>query len=107
MSLLDFGTVVAEVYVEEESTDEYRNKVMVPAEDPIEVPGRLQPSTTNELAEEGQSTDTRYRFISRTFPGGPYARVVVDGETWDVDGTPKHHTGSALTEHYTTILVRR
>lgn len=107
MSLLDTGTITASVYVEAESTDEYDNKVMAPAGSAVSVVGRLQPSTSDELSELGQVTDTLYRFISRAFPAGPYGRVVVDGKTWDIVGTPKHHTGSPVTEHFTTMLRRR
>lgn len=107
MSLLDGGTVTAQVYVETEETDEYNNKVMVPSDTPTAVSGRLQPSTAAEDATEGQVSDTLYRFISRTFPGGPYSRVEVDGRDWDVVGQPKHHDGSPLTEHYTTMLKVR
>lgn len=107
MSLLDGGTITATVYVEVEDTDEYGNTVLVPDDTGIDVVGRLQPSTSDDEAERGQVVDTRYRFISRTFPGGPYARVEVGGVEWDVVGTPKRHTGSALISHVTTMLKER
>lgn len=107
MGLLDGGTVTAQVYVEAETEDDYGNKVLTPAGEPVPVIGRLQPGTAVEQPEDGQVADTRYRFVSRTFPGGPFAKVVADGKTWDVVGTPKHHTGSAMTQHYTTVLQER
>ena len=108
MSLLDSDTThVAEVYVEVETTDDLGNVVLVPAEEPVEVKGRLQPSTTEEAAQLGQVVETLYRFTSRTFPGGPFARVKVDGRDWDVLGTPKRYSGSAATAHVTTMLKER
>lgn len=106
MSLLDSNTT-AVVYPEVESTDEYGNTVMVPSATGVEVVGRLQPGTTDEQSDLGQVTETLYRFISRTFPGGPYAHVVVDGSTWEVVGSPKRRTGSPLTSHVTTMLKER
>lgn len=100
-------THVAEVYVEAEVTDEYGNKVMRPIDTPVNVPGRLQPSTAAESEAMGQVKGTMYRYTSRTFPGGAFARVTVDGRDWDVIGQPKHHTGSPRTEHYTTLLKAR
>lgn len=112
MSLLDTGTVVADVYVETATTDAYNNTVLTPGDTPVQVVGRLQPAgnvlgSDSEQANLGQVVDSRYRFISRTFPGGPFARVEVAGQVWDVLGSPKHHTGSPMTDHYTTTLKRR
>lgn len=107
MSLLDGGPQTLEVYVEVESEDAYGNTVMVPSDTPIEVSGRLQPSSAEESAALGQQTTTVYRFLSRTFPGGPFARVEFGGKSWDVLGDPKHHRGSELTEHFTTWLKER
>lgn len=107
MSLLDLGPDIVSVYPEVESTDDYGNRVMVPSESPVTVRGRWQASTSDEAADEGQQTNTFYRFICRDFPAGPYARVEFDGSDWDVVGDPKIHRGSAMTRHATVRLKER
>jgi hypothetical protein len=107
VSLLDLGPDVVTVYPEVESEDEYGNTVMVPSDEGVSVRGRWQPGTAEESAAEGQETSTTYRFLCRTFPAGPYARVTFDGSDWDVLGEPKHYRGSTLTGHYTVRLKER
>lgn len=107
MSLLDVGPDVVTVYAEVESTDDYGNRILGPAENGVEVRGRWQPSSSDESADLGQQTFTAYRFLCRTFPAGPYGRVVFDGSDWDVVGDPKRHRGSALTSHVTVFLKER
>lgn len=107
MSALDRGPHTVTVYVEEESTDSYGNIILVPSATGVTVRGWAQPSTSYETAQLGQdAVTTVYRFLSRTFPGGPFATVTFDGRSWEVLGEPRfrdYGTG----RHYTTYLKAR
>lgn len=108
MSLLDSGPDVVTVYPDTlTTTDEYGNKIVGPAVAGVTVRGRWQPSTAAESADLGQEASTVYRFISRDFPAGPYARVEYDDTDWDVLAEPKRHRGSSTTRHVTTFLKER
>lgn len=107
MSLLDNGPDEILVYPEVESTDAYGNPVRVPAETPVPVRGRLQPSTVDEASALGQVANTAYRFIARSFPGGPWARVEYAGREMDVVGEPRVYRQPGRTRHMTTYLASR
>lgn len=107
MGLLDTGNHVLEVYPSETQTDRWGNKVQVPSSTPVSVRGSVQPSTSNELPTQGQVAKTTIRFISRWFPGGPWARVHWDGRDWDVVGEPRTYSQTRRVGHTTTYLVAR
>jgi hypothetical protein len=107
MSLLDTGPDVVTVYPEVKTTDSYGNTVWKPSPTGTPVAGRVQPSTSTESAELGQTVGETVRFLSRDFPAGPFARVEWDDRSWDVLGAPREHRGSPRTAHYTTYLRAR
>lgn len=107
MSLLDGGPDEVQVYVEVDSVDDDNNPVKIPSDTPIPVRGQLQPSTAEESAALGQEFTTLYRFMSRTFPGGTFARVTARGRDWDVVGEPKRRGSSPATRHVTVWLSAR
>lgn len=111
MSLLDGGPDELLVYPEVEKDDGYGGTIRVPGPTPVTVRGRVQPIGTQLLGTEdsrdGQELDTRWRFIGRTFPTGPWGKVVFDGREWDLDGEPKRHAGSTRTRHVTVTLRAR
>lgn len=108
MSLLDNGPDEVTVYPDNvTTTDAYGNTIIGPSPTGVAVRGRWQPSTAEESAELGQQASTLYRFISRDFPAGPWARVEFDGSEWDVIARPKQHRGSTTTRHFTTFLKER
>ncbi len=109
MSLLDNGPDVLEVRTEQTVTDGRRNVVRAPSGEPVIVRGRLQPlSSAESHDDDGQSTSTLYRFVTRSFPGGPWAAVTaLDGAAYDVVGDPSLHNGSDRTRHVTVTLRQR
>jgi hypothetical protein len=107
MSLLDDGPDVVQLYPEVDGTDRYGNPIKVAAIKPVEIRGRVQPSTSTESAELGQMVGETVRFLSREFPAGAFARAEFDGRSWDVFGAPREHRGSPATRHFTTYLKAR
>lgn len=101
---LSTGPDTVQVYVEVETTDAYGNKVRRASDVPVTLRGYCQPSTAEESQDLGQSVGTTYRFISKTFPGGAFARVEWDGRLWDVIGEPRRHRRG---HHVTTYIKAR
>lgn len=107
MSLLDTGNELVEIWPEVDSVDSDGNPVKVPAATPEEVWARVQPVSSTDVIAAGQQTVARYRFITRTAPLGPWARVRWRGRDWDIDGEPMWSSGSPQTQHVTAILKAR
>lgn len=113
MTLLDGGPDLLLVYPEVMSDDGYGTPLRVPGTVPVEVRGRVQQSpgrwtgSPSGDAVLGQTVETLVRFIGRTFPAGPWAKVTWNGRDWGVVGEPAEHRGSPRTAHVTVILNAR
>lgn len=109
MSLLDKGNTVLVVYPSVVETDQWGNETRVPGTEGYVVRGSLQSSTSEELAALGQVALTTVRFISRDWPGDPWARITnpETGDTYDQFGEPRFYSASPATSHYTTYLKKR
>jgi hypothetical protein len=105
VSLLDSGTDVLLVYVEQNVTDGRGNPIRVPAASATPVVGAVHPVTTEEATALGQTVDTVRSFTGKSFPGGPWARVHWDGRDWQVHGEPVFYRRGAATRHVSVILV--
>lgn len=108
MSLLRSGRHVVTVFPQTVVEDEWGNEVRVPDMDnPIDVRGSLQPSTSEELTALGQVGRTVMRFISLTWPGGPWSLVRYGGRDWDVVGEPRVFDQTSRVAHCTVYLTAR
>ena len=109
MSLLDDGRDTVTLYPEIVSTDVLGNpgKRVPDLDNPVTVTGRVQPVSFTETDLNGQQVTTRYRFITRTFLAGAFARATWDGRSWDVIAEPARRNGSDTTRHSTVILQAR
>ena len=109
MSLLDDRRHHLRVFPEIESTDSLGSPIRVPDEEhPIDVHGRMQPSSSSEV--DDQNSSTFYTFRGRGFPAGQIARVEwVDRNGWafDVSGEPRRADGSDRTRHSVVALKAR
>lgn len=109
MSLLDDGRDTVTLYPEIVSVDVLGNpgKRVPDLANPVEVTGRVQPVLQTETDANGQQVQTRYRFITRTFLAGAFARANWDGRDWDVVAEPARRNGSDTTRHTTVIFQAR
>lgn len=107
MSLLDKATDTVVFYVQTAVSDSYGQSVLIPSYTPTSIDGRVQPATSDELAALGQVSSTLKRFIARSMPQGPYARMEWDGREWDAVGEPDVYHGSALTAHMAILMRSR
>jgi len=108
VSLLDDGRDVILVYPEVEVDNGYGGTERVAGPTPTVITGRLQPVVTNDAVATGQIVNTAYRFITRSFPAGAWARITTPGgRPWDVIGEPLRRNGSDMTKHVTVLLRAR
>ena len=109
MSLLDDGRDSITLYPEIVSTDVLGNpgKRVPDLANPVTVTGRVQPVIATETDSNGQQVTTRYRFVTRTFLAGAFARANWGGRDWDVVAEPARRNGSDTTRHTTVILQAR
>lgn len=106
MSLLDQARDTITLYPETDLTDDLGNPTRGPdLEAGVECVGRVQPVSSLETISDGQNVSTSYRFITREFPAGAFARALWDGRYWDIEGEPARRNGSDTTKH-ATILMR-
>lgn len=117
MSLLDTGNIEVDVYPEEVVRDMDGNIRTRPAKTPFKLMVRLQPlgqsgtaARRMEQSEEGFETEQVLRMrVPRAYNHqfiGSEAKVVFDGQTWQVFGNPIRYRGSPRTEHVDYTLRR-
>ena len=87
--------------------DVYGNPIQTPTGTGVPVRGVVQPSSSADMAIEGQVTGEFVRFICPAFPAGPWARVNWDGRDWDVYGTPVRQNAFRSLRHVTVTLRSR
>lgn len=109
MSLLDDGRDVVTLYPEKVVTDVLGNpgKRVPDMDNPVELTGRVQPVSFTETDANGQQVQSRWRFITRSFPAGAWALVTWDGRDFDVVAEVARRNGSDTTQHVTVILQAR
>jgi len=109
MSLLDDGRDTVTLYPEKIVTDVLDNpgKRVPDLDNPVVLTGRVQPVSFFETDANGQQVTTRYRFITRSFPAGAWARVTWDGRDFDVVAETARRNGSDVTRHSTILLQAR
>lgn len=88
--------------------------VYVDVGEPVEIYGRLQPATDNDIqvvglaGESGEAVLTLRRLSCPSFPGDDLARVVdADGREYEVVGEPTRHRESKGTRRDTVLLRQK
>jgi hypothetical protein len=92
--LLDRGAEELIVYVEETAVDSDGNTVKRPSGDGItlRVTSSVDRSADAELP--GQVSNKIIRILARQVPAGSWARVIFDGEEWDLASPPRFTPGA-------------
>ncbi len=106
MSLLDRAPHTLTVTPKILETDRYGGTKTVDGE-PVEVRGSVQPVSSEESGALGVQVDTTYRFIGRTWPGGPHSTALWDGRTFDQQGEARRYSMSPRTAHVDVLLTAR
>ena len=106
--LLDKGRERVLVYPEVWVTNNRGDDVRVPAETPVEVWVTASAQRQGDAEIPGQVSIKSVRCITRSAPVGSWARVVYQGEEWDLAAPPRFTKGlSRATEHVEFILRSR
>ena len=106
--LLDKGREKVLVYPEVWVTNNRGDRVRVPAETPVEVWVTASAQRQGDAEIPGQVSIKSVRCIARSAPVGSWARVVYQGEEWDLAAPPRFTKGlSRATEHVEFILRSR
>jgi hypothetical protein len=106
--LLDKGREKMLIYPEVEVTNSRGDLVRVPAEEPVEVWVTTSSQRQGDAEIPGQVSIKSMRCITRTAPVGSWARIVFDGEEWDLATPPRFTPGlSRATQHVEFIIRSR
>lgn len=105
MSLLDSPPHVVTVQPYARTPGRYGDE-WAPAGEPVQVAGALQPSVSEEEGAEstGLTTDTRWLFITRSWPYGPHTRVTHEGQEYEQVGQARRYRMSTRTQHDDVVL---
>jgi hypothetical protein len=109
MSLLDDGRDTVTLYPEKVVNDVLDNpgKRVPDLDNPVTLTGRMQPVSFSETDANGQQVQSRWRFVTRSFPAGAWAKVTWNGRDFDVVAEAARRNGSDVTKHVTVILQAR
>jgi len=104
--LLDRGSQTILVYPEVEVTNSRGDRVRVPSETPV--PVRVSMSKDRNATAElpGQVDVKIIRCVTRDAPIGAWARVVFEGEEWDVAAPPHFSAGVSKATRNVTFTLR-
>lgn len=106
--LLDKGREKMLIYPEVEVTNNRGDVVRVPSEDPVEVWVTTSSQRQGDAEIPGQVSIKSMRCITRSAPVGSWARIVFDGEEWDLATPPRYTAGlSRATQHVEFIIRSR
>lgn len=106
--LLDRGKEKILVYPEVELTNARGDMVRLPSETPVEVWVTTSQQRQGDAELAGQVSIKSVRCIARTAPVGSWARIVYQGEEWDLAVPPRFTPGlSRATQHVEFILRSR
>jgi hypothetical protein len=106
--LLDKGREKMLIYPEAEVINNRGDIVRVPAEEPVEIWVTTSSQRQGDAEIPGQVSIKSMRCITRTAPVGSWARIVFQGEEWDLAAPPRFTPGlSRATEHVEFIIRSR
>lgn len=104
--LLDRGRSIVYIYPEEVVTNSRGDLVRIPAETPV--PVRVSMSRDRNATAElpGQVDVKIYRCVARRAPIGAWAKIVFDGEEWDVAAPPSFSAGVSKATEQVSFTIR-
>ena len=106
--LLDKGREKILVYPEVTVTNNRGDIVRIPSETPVEVWVTASAQRQGDAEIPGQVSVKSVRCIARDAPVGSWARIVYQGEEWDLATPPRWTQGlSRATKHVEFILRSR
>jgi len=106
--LLDKGRSLMLVYPEVLTTNSRGDEVRIPATTPVEVWVTTSAQRQGDAEIPGQVSIKTMRCITRSAPVGSWARIVFEGEEWDLAVPPRFTPGlSRATQHVEFVIRSR
>ena len=106
--LLDKGRSKMLIYPEVIKTNARGDQVKVPADTPVEIWVTTSAQRQGDAEIAGQVSIKSMRCITRSAPVGSWARIVFEGEEWDLATPPRFTPGlSKATQHVEFIIRSR
>lgn len=104
--LLDAGTDTIWVYPEVKMRDSRNNLVKVPSDIPVKVRATTSIDRSSIAELPGQIDVSIVKCVTRDAPVGSWARVVYNGQEWDLASPPRFSPGMSKTTAYVTFTLR-
>lgn len=104
--LLDQGREWMYVYMEETVTDSRGNRVKVPSDTPVRIRVTTSSQRQGDAELPGQVSMKTMRVTARKAPVGSWARVVFEGEDWDIMAPPRFTPGASKATQHVEFLIR-
>lgn len=104
--LLDRGNDVMDVYPEVETYNSRGEKMKRPSETPVRVRFTSSEDRSSKAELPGQVSIRVVKGIARKAPVGQWARVVYDGEEWDIASPPRFTPGMSRSLRHVEFTIR-
>lgn len=104
--LLDRGRETVYVYPEVLHIDRRGNRVRLPSDTAVPVRVTTSEDRSSDAELPGQLTVRVIKCLARTAPVTTWARVVYDGEEWDLGGPPRFTKGVSKTTQHVEFILR-
>lgn len=104
--LLDKGREKMLIYPEVEVINARGDRVRVPAETPVEVWVTTSTQRQGDAEIPGQVSIKSMRCITREAPVGSWARIVYNGEEWDLATPPRFTAGLSKATAHVEFIIR-
>lgn len=105
-ALLDRGRAILEIYPETTVTNSRGDRIQVPSDTPVKVRVSMA-KDRNQAAELPGQVDVKViKCIARSAPVGTWARIVYDGEEWDLAAPPHRGIGVSKATAAVSFIIR-
>jgi hypothetical protein len=104
--LLDKGRELMLIYPETEVVNARGDTVRIPAAVPVEVWVTTSSQRQGDAELAGQVSIKSMRCITRSAPVGSWARIVFQGEEWDLATPPRFTPGLSRATRHVEFIIR-
>lgn len=104
--LLDAGRETMLIYPEVLTVNARGDQVRVPATEPVEIRVTTSAQRQGDAEIAGQVSIKSMRCIARDAPVGSWARIVFQGEDWDLAAPPRFTKGLSKATSHVEFIIR-
>lgn len=104
--LLDRGRALLEIYPEVTVTNSRGDHVQVPSDKPVKIRVTMAKDRNSAAELPGQVDVKVIKCMARAAPVGTWARIVYEGEEWDLAAPPHHGVGVSKNTSAVSFIIR-